>query len=411
MTQGHEVSFSAPTLSGAYQWQVSLDGGTTWTDVPINSAYSGATTQILTVSNVGGSLNGAKFRYVVTDDGSIATGSAITLTVNAVLIPFPVALAVDGTGNLYVTDSSVHTVHKITTANRVSTLAGSSGSAGATNGTGGTARFNQPSGITTTAGGLLTVVDTANTLIRRVTSTGVVTTLAGSTTLRGNENGTGTAATFGMPIGISQDSSGTFTIADATNHTLRKMTSANVVTTLAGEASTSGSTDGAGSAARFNYPTGVATHSTGGIYISDTTNNLIRKVTSAGAVTTLAGVVAVSGWQDGTGNGALFNQPGGLATDTAGNIYVADTGNSVVRKITPAGVVTTLAGLSTVGGLKDGTGGEAWFNQPRDVAVDVSGNVYVADTGNAAIRKITPAGVVTTMNLTVAPSGSTGGTS
>ena len=122
-------------------------------------------------------------------------------------------------------------------------------------------------------------------------------------------------------------------------------------------------------------------------------------------------MVAVSGWQDGTGRGALFNQPGGLATDSAGNIYVADTGNSVVRKITPAGVVTTLAGLSTVGGLKDGTGSEAWFNQPRDLAVDTAGNVYVADTGNAAIRKITPAGVVTTMNLSLAASGSTGGTS
>ncbi len=411
VTSGHEVSFSAPTLSGSYQWQLSLNGGTTWTDVSNNSAYSGATSQVLTVSNVGGSLNGAQFRYVVTSGGGTSTGSAITLTVNAALIPFPVSLAVDGSGNLYVTDSSVHTVHKITTANRVSTLAGSSGAAGTTDATGGNARFNQPSGITTTSAGLLTVVDTANTLIRRVTSAGVVTTLAGSATMRGNEDGAGTAATFGMPIGIAQNSSGTFTIADATNHTLRNMTSAHAVTTLAGEAGTSGSTDGSGSAARFNYPTGVATDSTGEIYISDATNNLIRKVTSSGSVTTLAGVVAVSGWQDGTGSGALFNQPGGLATDSAGNIYVADTGNSVVRKITPAGVVTTLAGLSTVGGLKDGTGSEAWFNQPRDLAVDTAGNVYVADTGNAAIRKITPAGVVTTMNLSIAPTGSTGGTS
>ena len=411
VTQGYEVSFSAPTLSGSYQWQISLNGGTTWNDVPINSAYSGATSQILTVSNVGISFNGAQFRYVITSDGGTATGSAITLTVNSALIPFPVSLTVDGSGNLYVTDSSVHTVHKITTTNRVSTLAGSSGAAGASNGTSENARFNQPSGITTTAAGLLTVVDMANTLIRRVTSTGVVTTLAGSANLRGNEDGAGTAATFGMPIGIAQDSSGTFTIADATNHTLRKMTAANAVTTLAGEAGTTGSTDGSGSSARFNYPAGVATHPVGGIYISDATNNLIRKVTPAGAVTTLAGVVAVSGWQDGTGRGALFNQPGGLATDSAGNIYVADTGNSVVRKITPAGVVTTLAGLSTVGGLKDGTGSEAWFNQPRDLAVDTAGNVYVADTGNAAIRKITPAGVVTTMNLSLAASGSTGGTS
>ncbi len=413
VTQGHEVSFSAPVLSGSYQWQISRDDGETWMDIANSSTYSGATSRVLTVSNVGTGFSGAQFRYVVTGSGSTSTGSATTLKVNAALIPFPVSLTVDGTGNLYVVDSSVHTVHKITTANRVSTLAGISGSAGTNDGTGGTARFNQPSGITTTSSGSLTVADTSNGLIRRVTSTGVVTTLAGSATLRGNEDGAGLAATFGMPIGIAQDSSGAFVIADATNHTLRKMTSANEVTTLAGNAGTSGSADGSGASARLNYPTGVAMDATGGVYVSDSTNNLIRKVTSAGVVSTLAGVVAVSGWQDGTGSGALFNQPGGLATDGAGNVYVADTGNSVVRKITPAGVVTTLAGLSTVGGLKDGTGQEAWFNQPRDLTVDSAGNIYVADTGNAAIRKITPEGVVTTMNLlaTAPPvsSGSSGG--
>ncbi|MCB1104913.1 MAG: hypothetical protein KDK74_09295, partial [Cephaloticoccus sp.] len=292
-------------------------------------------------------------------------------------------------------------------------LAGTSGSTGSADGAGSVARFNQPSGITVASSGLLTVSDTANAMIRQVSATGVVGTLAGSASVRGNGDGTGGAATFRLPIGIAQNSSGSLYIADATNHTIRAMTAANVVSTLAGSAGNSGSADGTGDAARFNYPTGVAVDGAGNVYVADTTNNLIRKITPAGLVSTLAGVVGVSGWQDGTGAGALFNQPQGLAVDAAGNLYVADTGNSTIRKISPGGVVTTLAGLSTVGGLKDGNGTDAWFNQPRDVAVDGSGTVYVADTGNAAIRKITPAGLVTTLALTAGSSsgGSTGGSS
>lgn len=411
VTTGHDVSLTAPSLTGSYQWQVSSDNGSTWNDVSNNGTYSGATTATLTISGAGSSLDGNDYRYVVTNGVNSSSSGAIGLSVNALLIPFPVAIAMDTSGNLYVGDSSIHTVHKITTANQVSTLAGSSGLAGSVDGSGSTARFNQPSGISSTSAGLLTVVDTSNAQIRRVTAAGVVSTLAGSATNRGNTDGSGATATFGMPIGIAQNSSGTFTIADGTNHTVRQMSSANVVSTLAGSSGSSGSIDGAGTNARFNYPTGVAIDSSGNIYIADTTNNLIRKITSTGNVTTLAGVVGVSGWQDGTGGGALFNQPGGLTTDNSGNVYVADTGNSAVRKITPAGVVTTLAGLSTIGGLQDGVGSEAWFNQPKDLVSDASGNLYVADTGNAVIRKVTPNGTVTTLALTAAPVTTTGGSS
>ncbi|MEO6996167.1 MAG: hypothetical protein ABI273_21370, partial [Lacunisphaera sp.] len=206
--------------------------------------------------------------------------------------------------------------------------------------------------------------------------------------------------TFSSPIGIAQDASGNLYVADATNDTIRKISSTGVVTTLAGSAAVAGAADGSGSAARFNHPTGLTVDDAGNIYVADSTNNTIRKITSAGTVTTLAGLAGVMGAADGTGNGALFNNPGGLAVDTSGNIYVADTGNSVVRKITPTGVVRLLAGLPGVAGLKDGTGSDAWLNQPKDVAVDVGGSVYVADTGNATIRKITAAGVVTTLSLT-----------
>lgn len=142
-------------------------------------------------------------------------------------------------------------------------------------------------------------------------------------------------------------------------------------------------------------------NSTDLIYVADFGSHTLRKVTSSGVVTTFAGTAGTSGSVDGTGTAARFNKPSGLALDTAGNLYVADTGNSTVRKVSPAGVVTTLAGLSAIAGLKDGTGALAWFNEPEGVTADASGNLYLADTGNAVIRKITSAGVVTTLALQV----------
>jgi hypothetical protein len=413
VTAGHDVSLLAPIWEGNYQWQVSTDGGASWSNLSDNSTYNGATTPLLNISSASAGLNNNRYRYIINPYGGASTSAAITLSVANALIPFPVAIAVDGAGNTYVTDNSTHVVQKINSSNQVTTLAGTSGSTGATDGTGAAARFNQPGGLSATNSGTLTVVDTANAIIRQISATGSVSTLAGSATARGNSDGAGPAATFAMPIGLAQNNAGAFYIADATNHTIRVLSAANIVSTFAGSAGSPGSADGSGSAARFNYPTGIAVDGSGNLFVSDTTNNLIRKITPGGEVTTLAGVVAVSGWQDGTGSGALFNQPGGLAVDVSGNLYVADTANSVIRKITPAGVVTTFAGLSTIGGLMDGAGSNAWFNQPRDVAVDASGNLYVADTGNAAIRKVTPAGIVTTLALTAGASsgGTSGGTS
>jgi len=139
----------------------------------------------------------------------------------------------------------------------------------------------------------------------------------------------------------------------------------------------------------------------GTLYVADTFNHTIRKITAGGSVSTYAGVPGVSGFDDGVGTAALFNQPGGLALDSAGTLYVADTGNNTIRAITPAGAVTTLAGLPTVAGLEDGVGTAALFNQPKDLSRDAAGNIYVADFGNAALRVISPAGAVSTLNLTL----------
>lgn len=223
---------------------------------------------------------------------------------------------------------------------------------------------------------------------------GVVTTLAGS----GNGNGafadgTGSAAAFYLPSGIVVGPDGTLVVVDYINSRIRKVTQAGVVTTFAG--TTFGFTDGTGTAASFRYPQGIAIDAAGTMYVADTTNNAIRKITQGGVVTTLAGSGS-SGFANGTGAAATFVQPGGVAVDTAGNVYVADSGNSVIRKVTQAGVVTTFAGNGTAG-YANGNGTAAAFSSPRGVAVDASGNVYVADDNNHRIRKITPSGDVTNL--------------
>ena len=202
---------------------------------------------------------------------------------------------------------------------------------------------------------------------------------------------------FGVPQGAAVDSAGNVYIADTFNHTIRRITPGGVVTTLAGLAGNVGNADGTGSAARFNSPRGVAVDSGGTVYVGDTNNHTIRKIAPGGVVTTLAGFPGSSGTTDATGNNARFNQPRGIAVDGAGVLYVADTNNHTIRKITAGAVVTTLAGLAGTSGNTDATGNAARFNGPRGVAVDSAGTLYVADTNNNRIRQVTAAAVVTTL--------------
>ncbi len=192
--------------------------------------------------------------------------------------------------------------------------------------------------------------------------------------------------------GLTIDASGNFYSTDGTNNLINKVSPAGVVTILAGSG-VAGSANGTGTAASFNNPQGIGIDGTGNLYVADVGNNLIRKITPAGVVTTFAGSGA-AGSNDGVGTAASFNQPTGIAIDGAGNIYVADTRNYLIRKITPAGVVTTFAGSGTSASV-DGTGTGASFIQPNSLAIDASGNLYVGDV--VQVRTITPAEVVTTL--------------
>lgn len=310
----------------------------------------------------------------------------------------PMAVSVDAGGNVYVADTSSQTIRMISPSGGVSTRAGRPGFGGRSDGSGSGARFFYPAGLAATAGGTVYVADTGNHVLRVMSPGGDVGTLAGTIGQSGSTDASGSSALFAYPDGIAVDGGGNVVVADRNNHVIRKITASGSVSTLAGAAGIAGSADGPGAAARFNEPTGVAIDGGGNVYVADAGNSTIRKIATDGSVTTFAGAAGAAGSGDGAGAGARFNAPQGVAVDTVGNVYVADTNNSTIRKITSNGTVSTLAGAAGQTGSGDGAGGSARFNQPYAVAADSAGNVYVADFFNATIRKITAAtGGVTTL--------------
>ena len=316
--------------------------------------------------------------------GSTGTndGSGIAARFNT-----PSGLAVDSVGNMYVTDSGNHTIRKATPEGVVTTLAGLAGQTGSANGTGSVARFNTPNCVAADIAGNLYVTEWVNNTVRKVTPGGVVTTLAGTPGLSGSADGTGGAARFTGPNGVAVDSTGNVWVADFFNQTIRKITPGGVVTTLAGLVGSTGTNDGAGTAARFNNPNGAAVDSAGNFYVSDELSHTIRKVTPAGVVTTVAGSAGNLGSVDGAGSSVRFSHPGGLAVDPAGNLFVADWYNSILRRITPDGTVVTVAGLAGNPGSADGTGSAARFAFAAAIAADSVGNLYVAEYANHTLRK------------------------
>jgi hypothetical protein len=294
----------------------------------------------------------------------------------------PAGITKDAAGNLYVADRDNHRIRKITPAGVVSTFAGS-GIAGFVNGTGTAAQFDQPYGITIDPSGNIYVADRLNNAVRKITPAGVVSTFAGGT--GGYADGIGTAAQFRELYGLTSDASGNIFVPDFFNQRIRKITPAGIVTTLAG--GTIGFTDGTGAAASFNYPFGIAADAAGNLYVGDYYNHAVRKVTPAGVVTTLAGN-GTSGSADGTGSTASFYQPAGLTADGSGNVYVCDALNHKIRKVTQAGVVTTFAGGASSGNT-DGTGTNALFHTPIATCGDfANSSLYIADFNNHRIRKI-----------------------
>jgi len=311
-----------------------------------------------------------------TNDGPAATA----------LFSDPTGLTLDTAGNLYICDNQNHAIRKLSTNGIVSTFAGQRGHSGSSDATGTNALFSNPSGIALGLNGLFYVTDTGNNTIRCITTNGVTTTLAGTAGQSGATNATGKLARFNSPLGIAVDASGIIYVADTGNHLIRKITPAGAVTTLAGSPGVWGTNDGTGSATLFNGPVGIAIDGKTNLFVSDANNHTIRKITPAGVVTTWAGCPGVDGTTDATGNAALFRKPGDLKLDRNGTLYVVDSFNHTIRRITTNAAVSTIAGLAGNGGHADGLGSTARLFNPYGLATDHNGNLRISDTYNQTIR-------------------------
>lgn len=318
----------------------------------------------------------------------------------------PLGLALDGAGNLYIADYFNNRIRKVTSSGTISTVVGT-GTVGF-GGDGGpatAAQLNSPYGLAMDAAGNLYIADTGNNRIRKVTASGTISTVAGTGIGDfAGDGGVATAAKLNFPIGAAFDSTGNLYIADQGNNRIRKVTPGGVISTVAGNGTAGLDGDGGpATSAQLYTLSGVAADGAGNIYIADSTANRIRKVTPDGVISTLAGSGKLFDPGGFGGDGQLATSarifsPAGLAVDTGGNVYFADSGNNRVRKITPGGVISTVAGNGIVGYAGDGgPATSAQISIARDITFDTSGNLYIADRSNNRIRKVTPGGVISTV--------------
>ena len=313
----------------------------------------------------------------------------------------PTGVAVDATGNLFIADNDNHRVRKVT-PNGVITTSTGNGTAAFT-GDGGLASAAQvanPRGVAVDAAGNLFIADYDNNRIRKIATDGRISTVAGNGVFAFRGDG-GPATLAGLsPTSVAVDGAGNIFIADNDNHRVRKVDLAGTITSIAGTGAPGFSGDGSsGTSAQLAFPVGIATDSAGNAFIADGENQRIRRVNAAGIIATVAG----SGIGQTLGDGgpatlARLILPTAVAVDTAGNVFIADTLNHRVRKVTPAGIITTIAGNGT-GGFS-GDGGPATAAQlftPNGLAIDVAGNLFIAEYNNGRVRKVSPNGIITTV--------------
>lgn len=332
-------------------------------------------------------------------DGSSATAAQLST---------PRGVAVDASGNVYISDFDNNRVRMVNGSGVISTVAGDGSYAyGGDGGLATAAQIYYPMGLFIDASGNLYIVDNYNHRVRKVNTSGIISTVAGNGSSGfGGDGGAAITAQFNydflnVPLGyVKLDAAGNIYIADAANRRLRKINNAGIVTTVAGNGSIGSGGDGsAATLAQLNDPNGIAIDASGNIYISDQGSGKIRKVNSTGIISTFAGTGAYTFNGDGNAavNTALY-APAGIALDASGNMYVADMGNNRIRKINTSGIVSTVAGSGTGGYSGDGGAAtSAQLFQPTDVAIDTAGNIYIADAYNSCIRKVSTSGVITTV--------------
>ena len=313
----------------------------------------------------------------------------------AARLNFPYDVAVDASGNLYITDTNNDRIRKVDSAGTITTIAGTGERRfGGDGGPAIQAQLDAPSGVVVDGAGNLYIADRANHRIRKVDSTGTITTLAGTGERGfGGDGGPASQAQLNFPTGVAVDEAGNLYIADLANHRIRKVDSTGTITTLAGTGERGfGGDGGPASQAQLNFPTGVAVDEAGNLYIADWSNARIRKVDGTGTITTIAGTGELGfGGDGGPAIQARLSLPYSVAVDGAGNLYIADQYNNRIRRVDSTGTITTIAGTGERGFSGDsGPATQAQLDDPTGVAVDGAGTLYIADASNHRIRLLTP---------------------
>ncbi|SPF33820.1 NHL repeat containing protein (modular protein) [Candidatus Sulfopaludibacter sp. SbA4] len=310
----------------------------------------------------------------------------------------PNGVAVDSLGNIYIADTNNWRVRRVDTSGSITTVAGNGGYSYAGDGGPATlAGLRGAYGIAVDAAGSLYIADSGNQVIRKVDTSGTITTVAGNGSYGySGDGGAATGAKLYYPYGVAVDAAGNLYIADSDNLRVRKVDTSGTITTVAGTGSCCDSGDGgAAASARLGYPYGVAVDAAGNLYIADGSGERVRKVNADGIITTVAGngVVGFSG-DGGAATRAQLRSPQGVAVDGSGNLYIADSGNARIREVNAAGAIATLVG----GGVNDGgLGVFGLLNQPSGVVRDNSGNTYIADSNNHRVRKLAASGTIATV--------------
>ncbi|MBZ5619228.1 MAG: hypothetical protein LAQ69_10975 [Acidobacteriia bacterium] len=335
-------------------------------------------------------LGGGPGQY---NDGGPATNAVMHL---------PSGVAVDKSGNVYIADTGDNSVRKVTTDGIINTIVGDSypGFLG-DGGNAQNAELHTPSDVALDSSGNLYIADTANAVIRQVTPAGVITTIVGTNAIGfAGDGGPALKAALLAPVALAVDSSTNLYIVENGDSRIRKVDTKANINTIVGTGTAGFSGDGSDATkAQMNFPTGIAVDSSGNLYIADFLNLRIRKVSSSGSISSVAGngVLSYSG-DGGPALNAQMNAPQGVAADAAGNIYVADTGNNVVRRVSKAGAIAAFAGNGTAGSNGDGSAATgAQLSAPMGLAVDASGNLYIADSQNAKVRKVSTSGAISTV--------------
>lgn len=383
LTLQADGTFAFPaTIATGSPYQVSVRTQPLWQNC---SVAQGSGTATADVSNISVTCAVAAAQ-VSTFSGSGVngrdSGSASTATFS-----FPFGIVIRPDGGLLVSDYGSERVRSVSSTGDVTTLAGGGPAGTSVDGTGTAASFFGLRGLALDAAGNAYAAEFSGHLVRQITPTAVVSSFAG-TGANGSFNSDRLNSTFEGPMGVAMGGNGNLYVLDQTAATVRQITPGGAVSTLAGSG-LHGFDDGTGTAASFSAPSGIAVDLAGNVYVADTYNHRIRKITPTGVVTTLAGSGA-NNTADGIGAQADFDEPFGLTVDKDGNVYVVERHGQVLRRVTPQGVVSTLAGFAGLAGATDGLGGNARFDSPMGVAIAADGTLFIADTFNHKIRKVTP---------------------